>query len=251
MSAEPIGAAKGVAGAPEEQTGRLYQTLYGGWTMRTKNTDKHKIILDAAVKVFARKGFFQSKVAEIAREAGVADGTIYLYFKNKDDLLVSIFEIKMQEVISRFRSAILEKDDARSRLKYLIRMHLAEFEAYPELAAVFQVELRQSSRFMREYKKGELKQYLDLIGEVVEQGQQEGSFREDLPMGLVKRLIFGTLDEVVSTWVLAGMKYKLQAVAEPIVDLILNGIADKGVTPRIDNNGAKHKGGMEDEISRG
>jgi TetR/AcrR family transcriptional regulator, fatty acid metabolism regulator protein len=192
--------------------------------MRIKTPDKHQRILDAATRVFAQRGFFQSKVAEIAREAGVADGTIYLYFKNKDDLLISIFEVKMQEVISRFREAIVDVDDARSRLKCLIRMHLAEFQAHPDLAAVFQVELRQSSRFMREYKKSELKQYLDLIGEIVEQGQQEGLFRPDIPMGLTKRLIFGTLDEVVSTWLLSGKRYDLESFAEPMVELFMRGI---------------------------
>jgi TetR/AcrR family transcriptional regulator, fatty acid metabolism regulator protein len=192
--------------------------------MRLKTPEKHQRILDAATKVFARTGFFQSKVSEIAKEAGVADGTIYLYFKNKDDLLISIFEVKMQEVISRFREAMIEKDDAHSRLRYLIQMHLAEFQANPDLAAVFQVELRQSSRFMREYKKGELKQYLDLIGEILEQGQREGLFRSDIPLGLTKRLIFGTLDELVSTWLLSGKRYDLESLAEAVVDLFMRGI---------------------------
>jgi TetR/AcrR family fatty acid metabolism transcriptional regulator len=111
-------------------------------------------------------------------------------------------------------------------------MHLAEFQAYPELAADFQVELRQSSRFMREYKKVELKQYLDLIGEIFEQGQREDVFRRDVPAGLVKRLIFGTLDEVVSTWVLAGRHYDLESLAEPLVDLFLHGIQQNGSLSR-------------------
>ena len=199
--------------------------------MRIKTPDKHQRILDAATKVFALRGFFQSKVSEIAKEAGVADGTIYLYFKNKDDLLISIFEVKMQEVITRFRDAMVDADDARSRLRLLIKMHLAEFQAHPDLAAVFQVELRQSSRFMREYKKGELKQYLDIIGEIVEQGQREGSFRADVPMGLTKRLIFGTLDEVVSTWLLAGKRYDLEALADPMVDLFMRGIRQEDSLP--------------------
>lgn len=219
--------------------------------MRAKTPDKHQRILDAAVTVFARKGFFLSKVSEIAKEAGVADGTIYLYFKNKDDLLVSIFEVKMQEVITRFREAIVEVEDARSRLKCLIEMHLAEFQAYPDLAAVFQVELRQSSRFMREYKKGELKQYLDLIGEIVEQGQKEGAIRKDLPLGLVKRLIFGTLDEVVSTWVLAGRHYSLETLAQPIVDLFLRGIGEPGAQCESQNQNKidKEDGGTQNEAA--
>jgi TetR/AcrR family transcriptional regulator, fatty acid metabolism regulator protein len=192
--------------------------------MRFKAPDKHQRILDAAVKVFADKGFFQSKVSEIAREAGVADGTVYLYFKSKDDLLISIFEVKMREAVARFREAALEEADARSRLQCLIRMHLAEFQSNPHLAAVFQVELRQSQRFMREYAKSELKEYLDLIGEVVQRGQEEGMFREDIPTGLVKRLIFGTIDEVVSTWVMSGMKQDLESLVSPLLDLFMRGI---------------------------
>lgn len=196
--------------------------------MRLKTPDKHQRILDAAVKVFASKGFFQSKVSEIAREAGVADGTVYLYFKSKDDLLISIFEVKMREAISRFREAALGEQDARSRLERLIRMHLAEFQADPELAAVFQVELRQSQRFMREYAKSELKEYLDLIGEILQLGQKEGAFRTDIPVGLMKRFIFGTIDEVVSTWVMSGMKQDMDGLVPYLVDLFLNGIGERG-----------------------
>ncbi|MCK8602785.1 TetR/AcrR family transcriptional regulator [Desulfoferrobacter suflitae] len=192
--------------------------------MRNKSAEKYQRILDAAVKVFAQKGFFQSKVSEIAKEAGVADGTIYLYFKNKDDLLISIFEIKMQEVIAHFRAALNQQGDAVAKLKHLIHMHLEEFQANPDLAAVFQVELRQSSRFMHESEKMELKLYLDLIGEIVEQGQREHLFRDELPVGLIKRFIFGTLDEIVSTWVLAGRRYDLRAQADLVVDLLLRGV---------------------------
>lgn len=192
--------------------------------MRAKNSDKHQKILDAAIKVFAHKGFYQSKVSEIAREAGVADGTIYLYFKNKDDLLISIFEVKMQELITKCREAIRQCHDAPSQLLSLVTIHLSELEAYPELAAVFQVELRQSSRFMREHNKARLREYLDLIGDVVERGQDEGVFKENLPRFLVKRFIFGALDEAVSTWVLAGKHYPLTSLAEPLLGLFLEGI---------------------------
>ncbi len=137
-------------------------------------------IIDAAVKVFAKKGFYNAKVSEIAREANVADGTIYLYFKNMDDLLMRLFEDKMQWVIARFREGTLEETDARARFAKIIRMHLAEFQANPDLAAVFQVELRQSSRFMREHDKLQLKGYLDLIlmGASGPFNKKQGSFLE-------------------------------------------------------------------------
>ncbi|MDY6908624.1 MAG: TetR/AcrR family transcriptional regulator [Thermodesulfobacteriota bacterium] len=206
-----------------------------------RNGDKRQRILDAAVDVFARKGFFLSKVSEIAEKAGVADGTIYLYFKNKDDLLISIFEEKMREINASFRDGLAQEPDALSRFRRFIRMHLEGFQSYPELASVFLVELRQSSRFMREYKKVELENYLDLIGEVVEQGQREGVFRSDISVSLVKRMIFGTLDEVVSTWVLAGRPYELVALTEPVLDLLLQGIQKK--------NDAIHKKPLEADVT--
>jgi TetR/AcrR family fatty acid metabolism transcriptional regulator len=200
--------------------------------MRLKAPDKHQRILDAAVKVFADKGFFQAKVSEIAREAQVADGTVYLYFKSKDDLLISIFEVKMREAIARFRKAALEEKDAGSRLLRLVRMHLAEFQSNPNMASVFQVELRQSRRFMREFAKSVLREYLDLIGEIVQQGREEGVFRGDIPIGLIKRFIFGSVDEVVSTWVMSGMKQNMEPLALPLVDLFLRGIGQGDEPPR-------------------
>ncbi len=199
--------------------------------MRLKQADKHQRILDAAIKIFAGKGFFQAKVSEIAREAGVADGTVYLYFKNKDELLISIFEVKMREVIQQFRTAVSELPDAQSRLVRLVELHLGGFQKNPDLAAVFQVELRQSYRFMREYAKGELKEYLDLIGDIVERGQREGVFRSDMPVGLMKRFVFGAIDEVVSTWVMSGMKYDLVGVSGQLVDLFFQGIAQRAPSP--------------------
>jgi TetR/AcrR family fatty acid metabolism transcriptional regulator len=120
-------------------------------------------------------------------------------------------------------------------------MHLEGFQSYPELASVFLVELRQSSRFMREYKKVELENYLDLIGEVVKQGQCEGVFRSDISVGLIKRMIFGTLDEVVSTWVLGGKPYELVALTEPVLDLLLHGIQKE--------NDAIHKKPLEADVT--
>jgi len=192
--------------------------------MRLKKGDKRLRILDSAVKVFAHEGFFRAKVSQIASEAGVAPGTVYLYFKNKEDLLISVFEVRMRDINSEFRAAVIEKQDGRSRLECLVRMHLEGFQRQPDLAACFQVELRQSSRFMRENVKGELQQYLDLIREIVEHGRRDGSFRNELPVRLLTHLIFGTLDEVVSTWVMSGMKYNLLSLTGPLMDLFTNGI---------------------------
>ncbi|MGC8719935.1 MAG: TetR/AcrR family transcriptional regulator [Thermodesulforhabdaceae bacterium] len=189
-----------------------------------KKTEKYERILDAAIRVFAQKGFYQSRVSDIAREAGVADGTIYLYFKNKDDILISIFEEKMRSAIAIFQQELSQTENALSKLKRFVRVHLDLFRQNPELAAVLQVELRQSSRFMKEYKKVELKRFLDIIGDIVKQGQEEGLFRKDLPVSLVKRFIFGALDEVISTWVLSGGRFNLTDYADVLSDLFIRGL---------------------------
>jgi TetR/AcrR family fatty acid metabolism transcriptional regulator len=210
----------------------------GGKNSNDKKAEKYERILDAAVKVFAKKGFYQSRVSDIAREAGVADGTIYLYFKNKDDILISIFEEKMRNAISIFQRELSQEENALSKLKRFVRVHLSLFKENPELAAVLQVELRQSSRFMKEYKKVELKRFLDLIGDIVKQGQEEGVFREDLPVSLVKRFIFGALDEVISTWVSSGGKFDLLNYADPLADLFVRGLGTAKVFEEVMHAGS-------------
>lgn len=212
-----------------------------------KKTEKYEKILDAAVKVFAKKGFYQSRVSDIAREAGVADGTIYLYFKNKDDILISIFEEKMRSAISIFQQELSQREDALSKLKHFVHVHLDLFRQNPELAAVLQVELRQSSRFMKEYKKIELKRFLDLIGDIVKQGQEEGVFRKDLPLSLVKRFIFGALDEVISTWVSSGGKFNLMDYADALSDLFVRGLGTTKVFEEVMNS--SEEGGASEHTS--
>jgi len=210
----------------------------GSKNSNDKKAEKYERILDAAVKVFAKKGFYQSRVSDIAREAGVADGTIYLYFKNKDDILISIFEEKMRNAISIFQQELSQEENALSKLKRFVRVHLSLFKENPELAAVLQVELRQSSRFMKEYKKVELKRFLDFIGDIVKQGQEEGVFREDLPVSLVKRFIFGALDEVISTWVSSGGKFDLLSYADPLADLFVRGLGTAKVFEEVMHAGS-------------
>jgi TetR/AcrR family fatty acid metabolism transcriptional regulator len=197
--------------------------------MRFKTPDKRRRILDSALKVFAKGGFFKTTVSQIAEDAGLAPGTVYLYFKNKEDVLISLFETRMADVTAKVRAAVVEKQDARSMLECLVRMHLAEFQNDPDLAACFQVELRQSYRFMHSDAKGALKQYLDLIREIVELGRLDGTFREEFPVRLVTHLIFGTLDDLVSTWVMSGMKYDLVSLADSLIDLFVSGVSNRQV----------------------
>lgn len=194
--------------------------------MTTSNAkkDKYHRILEAAIKVFAKQGYFQSTVSKIAREAGVADGTIYLYFKNKDDILIHFFSYKTKQVFEGFREEVDKGGNALDKLRNLIRRHLEEFQKDIDMAIVYQAETHQSSRLAETQIREMSKMYLDIISEIVEHGQEEGYVRRDLYMGLVKRLIIGAVDETINTWIHSGGKYDLVSMAEPLVDIFIRGI---------------------------
>jgi TetR/AcrR family fatty acid metabolism transcriptional regulator len=189
-----------------------------------KNSDKYMRILDAAIKVFAEQGFYQSTVSQIAKEAGVADGTIYLYFKNKDDILFQFYEFKTKEVFKRFRETVDQADTAIEKLRNLIRVHLEEFQRDPYMAVVYQVETRQQRRMAEKPIKEMSKMYRDIITELVEKGQEEGTIRRELYMGMVKRMINGAVDEVINAWIHTGRNYDLVSMADPLVELFIHGI---------------------------
>jgi TetR/AcrR family fatty acid metabolism transcriptional regulator len=191
---------------------------------KNNKNNKYHLILEAAVKVFARQGFYQSTVAQIAKEAGVADGTIYLYFKNKDDILVQFFSYRTKQVFDRFRSEVRKADSSLDKLRNLIRRHLTEFQRDRDMAVVYQVETHQNSRLAESQIREMSQMYQDLISEIVELGQQEGRIRKDLYVGLVKRFILGAVDEVINTWLHSEKEYDLVSMADPLVDLFIRGI---------------------------
>jgi TetR/AcrR family fatty acid metabolism transcriptional regulator len=206
---------------------------------KEKNNEKYHRILEAAVKVFADLGFFQSTVSQIAKEAGVADGTIYLYFKNKDDILVQFFSYKTKQVFARFREEVDKADNTIDKLRNLIRRHLEEFQCDRNMAVVYQAETHQSSRLVEKQIKEMSKMYFDIVSEIVEQGQEEGVIKKDLYLSLVKRFILGAVDEVISTWLHSSSKYDLVSMADPLVELFLNGIGNIGQHNHILFTGSK------------
>ena len=160
-------------------------------------TGKRERILDSALGVFARKGFYNSKVSEIASAAGVADGTIYLYFKSKDDLLISLFESRMEWLIQRLEADLSQVDDTLEKLRHYVRVHLLLVLESPELAEFLTVELRQSAKFVREYENPKFGAYLKVLRNLIVRGQDEGRIRSDVAPWLVSRAIFGALDELL------------------------------------------------------
>src|SRR5438876_2054252 len=174
---------------------------------------KRDAILRGAIDVFAERGYFNAQVADVARAAGVAAGTVYLYFKSKDDLLVSIFERSMRESLTAGREAVADLSDPRERLRRLARGHLARLGSDRNLAVVFQVELRQSTKFMERFSSTHLRDYLGLIREAIADGQRSGIFRGDLKPTVAAKMFFGALDEMATNWILSRRRYSLEADA--------------------------------------
>ena len=165
-------------------------------------------------------------MAQIAREAGVADGTIYLYFKNKDDILVQFFSYRTKQVFERFRSAVKKADTGSDKLRNLIRRHLTEFQQDRDMAILYQVGTHQIDRLAEDQIREMSVMYQDLVSEIIEVGQQEGSIRRDLYVGLVKRFILGAVDEVINTWLHSEKEYDLVSMADPLVELLMRGIGN-------------------------
>ena len=187
-------------------------------------SDKRQAILRAAISVFARCGYFNSKVADIAREAGVADGTVYLYFKSKEEILHSIFDRSVEEALDAARKRVQRLTDPREKLRQIAHMHLERLGADRDLAVVFQVELRGSTKFMEQFSAAGFAEYLTLIRSTFEEGQRAGLFRTDLNARVVAKVLFGALDEMATNWILSKRRYKLAPMADQVLDIFLNGV---------------------------
>ena len=186
--------------------------------------DKREAILRAAIKVFAQKGYFNSKVADIAGEAGIADGTVYLYFKSKDEILHSIFDRAMEEFISEGKREIAEIEEPDKRLRRIAELHLEKLGADRDLAIVFQVELRGSTKFMEEFSAAGFADYLDIICQTISEGQKKGVFRKDLKPVICAKILYGALDEMVTNWILSKKSYPLKPMADEVLKIFFGGV---------------------------
>jgi TetR/AcrR family fatty acid metabolism transcriptional regulator len=193
--------------------------------------DKRDAILKAATQVFAQRGFFQSQVADVARAAGIAAGTVYLYFRSKDELLVSIFERTMKETLAEGQATLGRVQEPRERLRQIARLHLERMSRDRDLAVVFQVELRQSTKFMKRFSSTYLRDYLGIIRDTIAEGQRTGAFRSDFNPTIAAKALFGALDEMATNWILTQRKYALAAQADEIIDLFLNGVGPAAAGP--------------------
>ena len=209
-------------------------TIHSG-PERVDRTEKRERILSAAERVFARRGFFAARVSEIAKDAGVADGTIYLYFKSNDELLISLFEARMKQVNAALRAAVAAAPPAE-QLGAFIRAYLRLVHEEPGAAEVLTIELRQSSKFMKEYENPEFADFLRMLGGLIAAGQERDELDRSIPSHVAARLIFGMLDELSLAWVLARQpisapspgarprKFDIVRAADWVVALVTSGL---------------------------
>ena len=187
-------------------------------------SSKRERILRAAIDTFAESGYFNAKVSDIAKAAGVADGTLYLYFEGKEDLLVNVFREHTRNYLQRLESQLRNVKRPEERMRIAIRHHLEALGRDRALAVVSQVELRHSLKFMSLLSHAEVGEYLNMIRTIVEQGQNEGVFRRTLHPPLVAKSVFGILDEMVTSWILSEKDYNPADQADQIADFVLNGL---------------------------
>jgi TetR/AcrR family fatty acid metabolism transcriptional regulator len=192
----------------------------------SRTGDKRERILRAAVKVFAKSGFYATRVSEVAKAAGVADGTIYLYFRSKDELLLSLFDDRVEKLLAYMRQELPKLTGAPIKLRRIIELQLGLLEGERDLAEVLTVILRQSSKLLKEYATPKFVAYLESIAAIVSEGQAAGDFRRDLSPILVARATWGSLDGIALTWALGrAERGALLRAASQLADLILRGLA--------------------------
>jgi TetR/AcrR family transcriptional regulator, fatty acid metabolism regulator protein len=194
-----------------------------------KDPDKPQQIVEAAIRVFARNGYYNSRVSDIAREAGIASGTIYLYFKTKDEILVTLFRDRMAAFVAHLRREIAAEPDPVAKIRRLVGVHFAVLEQSPALAEVVQVELRQGHKFFRGASAHEVSAYFELIGSILEEGVAAGRFHADLPVKVATKMLFGAMDQMATSWVLGKRGYRLVDAADAVATIFLKGVTRDGV----------------------
>jgi TetR/AcrR family fatty acid metabolism transcriptional regulator len=202
-----------------------------------KSIDKRAVILDAALKTFVKRGYPETKVAEIASDAGVAEGTIYNYFQSKEDLLLALFDEKWGMIIDEIRKKIGRLEDPNKKLKAIFATVVMMFKKNRQLAELFMVDIKQSSIFLNNYTINRIVEFLGLIEEILEEGKRKGLYRKDLDTRVAKMIIFGAAQGILLSWVLSEssaikgkpFKFSLYQAAKTLKDVFKSGLVGEKI----------------------
>ncbi|MEN8198432.1 MAG: TetR/AcrR family transcriptional regulator [Thermodesulfobacteriota bacterium] len=193
-----------------------------------KTANKHTKIINAATKVFAKKGFFNARISDIAKEAKVADGTIYLYFNNKFDILISVFEEEIGSLIEQVKKLLDAEEDPRKMLEIFAAKHLSVMKKNKNLAEVIQIELRQSAKLIKDYRNNKFSEYVNIISSIIKLGQEQEIYRASIQPGIAKRAFFGALDEISRVWTVSSMasEYTVEETVHQLLEIFHCGILE-------------------------
>lgn len=192
-----------------------------------KQKRKRQALLDAAIKVFSLKGFHGARISEIAKEAGVADGTTYLYFKNKDDLLIKAVEDLFDRKLTEMEKRINQEDSGYQKLFHFAEEHITLFTQDPKVVRFLAVELRQSKDFYAKYPEFKpLRQYLNYLQKICNEAIEEGSIRNIDAVSL-SYIVFGTVNFVITEWAVQDQAFSLTDMKNHILDILRFGLVKK------------------------
>jgi TetR/AcrR family fatty acid metabolism transcriptional regulator len=187
-------------------------------------------ILEAAGKVFARKGFHEATISEIAREAGLSDATIYEYFSTKEELLFSIPRETTRKGMQRMKGYLNFIRGAGNKIRAIIYHYLWFYQNEPDYASVVMLVLKQNRKFLETEEYLIIREGFRGILTVIEEGIASGEFRPDTDPYLVRQVILGTMEHIVIRWLLLGKPKNLTQYADPLTDMITEGIRKGGET---------------------
>ena len=199
----------------------------------TGQEDKRRLILDAAVRVFARKGYHTCRVGDIAEEAGVAHGLLYHYFRSKEELLETIFRETWRDVLDAVRSVEESDETARDRLAGVAKILMRSWRRDPDLVRVLVREVTRSSHLQQ--RIDEIDQAFAGLERIIARGQEEGEFRTDLNPRMVSYVFYGALEEILTGWVLGQLDDGDDQVAvaeQTVIEVVCGGLArDREAAP--------------------
>lgn len=190
--------------------------------------EKRRLILDAASRVFARKGFHASRVGDIAEEAGVAHGLLYHYFASKDDVLDTIFREHWEQVLERLHAVEGSEEPAREQLRGVASVLLRGWLREPDVVSVVVREIARSAQLKA--RATELLRPVGVIRRIIERGQADGEFRRDLDAETAAIVFYGGIDELISGWVLGRLVGDERDVANAerhVVEMLTAALADE------------------------
>jgi TetR/AcrR family transcriptional regulator, fatty acid metabolism regulator protein len=190
----------------------------------SKKIIRRESIIQAAIEVFSKKDFKTASISEIAQKAGVANGTIYQYFRNKEDLFFSIPVEKTNEFRSQLELHLEGISGALNKIRKFVWYFLYFFKSNPEYGRILMLEMRVSKSFVKTETYGFLKQSVSQVMNILKEGQNEGVIRQDTDIYILRHVVLGTLEHMVSRWLLKGGKYDLLEHHQEVSRVLIDGL---------------------------